>query len=288
MFNEAYSAALQQFKIERLATEVPSESDTEDYSWLGDMPSMREFLGPRVFQQLIVNHYSIRNKDWEVAIEIKRSVFEDDGKVKTIQPRIMDLAAAAARHRYKLLTQNILANNVSYDNVAMFATTHNIGGQGNQSNLLTGTGTTLAQVQADFFAARAALIAFKSESGEHFNIAPKLLVLAPPSLWGVFDQLQNATIISQTENVLKGQFELEINPYLASLSGGDANDWYLLNTLGPIKPFVFQNRRSPDLVGITDPESEHVFKHNTFLWGSSARYNVGNGLWQMAIKTTNT
>jgi phage major head subunit gpT-like protein len=287
-FQEYYAENMRSFPLEDLATVVPSTADTEDYSWLGDFPGMREFLGERVYKALRVLHYSLVNKSWEATIAIKRETFEDDGKLGTIMPRIQGLASAALRHRHKLLMQTILANGVAYDGVAMFATTHATGDSGTQSNLLTGTGVTTAQVTADFRAARAALLGYKTDTGEHFNTQLDLIVLAPQGLFGVFEELQNATLISNTTNVLKGAFKLVISPYLASLTGGDANDWYLINKVGPIKPFIFQDREAPDLVGMTNPEADHVFKYNEYLWGTKARYNTGMGLWQLAVKTTNT
>lgn len=287
-FDEYYASQMRTFPLEDFATTVPSVSDTEDYSWLGDFPSMREFLGERVYKAMRVLHYSLINKSWEATIAIKRETFEDDGKLKTIMPRIQDLASTAVRHKHRLLMETIIANGLAYDGVAMFATTHSTGDSGTQSNLLTGTGVTTAQFAADFRAARAAMMGFKTDTGEHFNAMMDLVVLVPPGLFGVAEELQNATLISNTTNVLKGAFKLFVSPYLASLGSGDANDWYLINRAGPIKPFVFQDRESPDLTGITDPKADHVFKYNEYLWGTKARYNTGYGLWQLAVKTTNT
>jgi phage major head subunit gpT-like protein len=287
-FQEYYASQMRTFPLEDFATVVPSESDTEDYSWLGDFPNMREFLGERVYKAMRVLHYSLVNKTWEATIAIKKETFEDDKKLGTIMPRINELASTAMRHRHRLLMETLLANGVGYDGVAFFATTHVTGDSGTQSNLLTGTGTTIAAITLDFRTARQAMMAFKTDTGEHFNTMMDLVVLAPPALHGIFEELQNATQIANTTNVLKGAFKLFVSPYLASLSGGDANDWYLINRAGAIKPFIFQDRMAPNLIGMTNPESDHVFKFNEYLWGSEGRYNTGYGLWQLATKTTNT
>jgi len=205
-----------------------------------------------------------------------------------LKPRIQGLADAFVRFKHRLLMETLLANGLGYDGIAMFSASHTIGDSGTQSNLLTGTGVTLAQVTADYTAARAAMIGFKTDTGEHFNANLDLTVLCGPALFGVFEQLQKATTISQTTNVLFGGFKLIVSPYLASLTGGDANDWYLLNKVGFLGPLIWQDREMPVLDGITDPESDHVFKYNQYLWGARARSNAGVGLWQLAVKTTNT
>jgi len=57
--------------------------------------------------------------------------------------------------------------------------------------------------------------------------------------------------------------------------------WFLIDASRAIKPVVFQNRQSPQFNSLTDPQSEHVFKKNEFLFGVDSRDNVGFGLWQL-------
>lgn len=43
LFNQAFSE--QKPTYEKVATVVPSASDSETYAWLGDIPGMREWIG---------------------------------------------------------------------------------------------------------------------------------------------------------------------------------------------------------------------------------------------------
>jgi len=282
-FNEYYAAALKEFPLADLVTEVPSTKDTEDYSWLGDLPAVREFVGERVYKGIAVHNYSIKNKTWENTIAIDADTFEDTNQVVQIRPRVQDLAASIVRHKFSLLTTLIEANGTVYDGQALYSNSHSSGESGTQDNLLSGAGTSVANLKTDMIAAKAALRKFKTDTGEYVNAGMNLVVMAPPALEGVFDEFLNATIISQTTNIFKGAAKLIINPYLT-----DANDWYLFNVVGPIKALIFQMREQPSLTAITSPQSDHVFKYNEYLWGTKARYNAGFGLWQLTCKVVNT
>lgn len=62
----------------QIATEVPSSTKTEKYAWLGQMPRIREWIGPRVHQNIAAHDYSITNKPFESTIDVPRDDIEDD------------------------------------------------------------------------------------------------------------------------------------------------------------------------------------------------------------------
>lgn len=64
-------------------------------------------------------------------------------------------------------------------------------------------------------------------------------------------------------------------------NGGTGTTWYLLDVTRPIKPFIFQNRRKPDLKAMTKLDDEHVFTSNEYRFGADCRGNAGVGFWQM-------
>ncbi|WP_411832320.1 Mu-like prophage major head subunit gpT family protein [Pseudoxanthomonas mexicana] len=59
--------------------------------------------------------------------------------------------------------------------------------------------------------------------------------------------------------------------------------WYLLDTTRAIKPIIFQNRKSPQLVSRTGLTDENVFARNEYEFGADSRNNVGFGFWQLAF-----
>lgn len=64
--------------------------------------------------------------------------------------------------------------------------------------------------------------------------------------------------------------------------GGSGPKWYLLDTTRAIKPLIYQSRKSPELIALTDSRDEAVFTRNEYRFGADLRCNVGFGFWQMA------
>lgn len=58
--------------------------------------------------------------------------------------------------------------------------------------------------------------------------------------------------------------------------------WYLLDCSRAVKPLIYQDRRKAELVAQTKVDEGRVFTDNEFVFGASARRNVGYGFWQMA------
>lgn len=269
----------------QVAMEAPSENAQEAYQWLGSVPAMKEWVDEKTLEQLRGFNYSITNKDWEATLQVDRNHIEDD-QLGMYKPRIMELADEAKRHLDELVSL-LLKNGAAtlcYDGQYFFDTDHAEGDSGTQSNKLTGTGVTVAALQTDFRAARAAMWKFKNDRGKpYMRGEPQLQVVCPPDLQGAFEELLNATTIGNTTNVLKGAATLKVNQYLT-----DVNDWFLLNVGAPLKPFIAQMRKRPEFVALDNPNaSETVFMKKKFLYGVEARYNAGYGLWQFGVQTTN-
>ena len=271
----------------QVAMEAPSDTAEENYQWLGDVPAIREWLGDKVIKELKGFQYTLRNKDWESTIGVDRNNIEDD-QLGLYRPRIQQLADEGMRHPDELVSTVRVAGTSAacYDGSYFYLATHSMGKSGTLSNLLGGTGHTLTTVAVDFITARAALRKFKTDTGRPFiRRAGKLdlKVTCPPDLEGVFEALATSTMIGTSDNTLKGAFTYIVDPYLT-----DPTDWYLDYVGSPVKPFVVQMRKRPQFVGMDDPTAEKVFMQKKFLYSVEARYNVGYGLWQYSIKTTNT
>lgn len=275
--------------LPKLATVAPSDKSSETYGWLGDVPAMREFVDERVVGGFTDTSYTITNKTWESTIDIKRSEIEDD-QTKKLPVRINDLAARAKQHADELLYTALVNGTTEngYDAYDFFGTAHPIRGKqtATQSNLLTGTGTTVAALKEDFKAALAAMKNFKDEHAKPFFpggiMASGLIAIVPPGIEFEVREALNSTLINNTSNALQGAVgEVLVSPWFS-----DTNDWYLLYTAMPVKPLIFQDR-----VGIEFSQmlwdNETGFLRETGYFGVRGRYNVGYGLWQCAVKTTN-
>lgn len=84
ILDHMYSAAFQRGLKEAtpdngfFTTEHRTTGRYTDYSWLGDVPDLRQWLGPRQFGSLTSHQYTIGMRTWERAIEVKRIDIEDD------------------------------------------------------------------------------------------------------------------------------------------------------------------------------------------------------------------
>ena len=260
-----------------------STSNKENYGWLGSVPNLTEWKDERTLHGLRDFDYELPNKHYEATLQVDRDNLADD-QLGAIKIRIADLARKAKLHPRKLFFEALLAGTTElcYDGQFFFDTDHSEGDSGTQSNLLTGTGTTLAQLQTDFIAARAAMENFKDDQGEPLNEGElSLYIVAPPALRGRFEELINASIISNTTNTLKGAAKL-----LTTSRITDVNDWYLIETSGTLKPFIKQIRQSPVFEAL-EGNSDRGFMSKRFAYGIDHRMGFGYGLWQKAIKTTN-
>ncbi len=291
-FVKAYLAAMAWWP--KIATEVPSSSSQEKYGWLGSSPAMREWTDERVPKGLLDHEYTIVNKDWESTIAVDRNAFKDD-QLGAVQIRISDLASRARVHPNSLLSTLIIdgESTLCYDGQFFFDTDHVEGESGTQSNDLTYNASdpnavTQAEFASAFEAAREKLAGFKDDRGEpfHENAASSLIVMVPPALWGVGEKtLEQDTLAGNESNVLKGAYELLVNPHLT-----DGTKWYLFKTDSYILPFILQMREMVKLLQVGVKEGEDVdyvrFMRKHMFFGAEARYNVGYGLWQNAVLTT--
>ena len=63
---------------ERIATVVPSSTKEQKYGWLGKVPNVREWIGPRAIQNLMQADYSIKEKALELTLGVDRDDIETD------------------------------------------------------------------------------------------------------------------------------------------------------------------------------------------------------------------
>ncbi len=290
-FNEAFHAFANQLPWKDMAMEVKSNTDTETHNWLGTVPVMQDVTGKELeLENLFAFNYSIANLTYKAGIPVNRATFEDD-KLGLITPKLRQLAQEAARHPGQLIFNLPVDNGLAFDATAFFADTRVIGRSANIDNILVGTGTTVAQFQADLAAARAAMRLFQDDMGRPMNLVPNILMV-PAGLEQVAYQAVNANQGDIRDPVTPATIDgairaagylILVNPYLV-----DANDWYALHSSGEFKPFIYQTRISPALEGVTNPNTESGVIRDTFIYSVRARYNVGYGDPRLAIRTTNT
>lgn len=122
-FNAAHAAAKPLWP--QLATTVPSSTKEEQYSWLGQFPRLREWVGDRVIKNLKAYGYSIKNRKFESTISVPRDDIEDDS-YGLFKPLFEEMGNATASHPDELLFELILSGFVTkcYDGRPFFDTSH--------------------------------------------------------------------------------------------------------------------------------------------------------------------
>lgn len=276
-----------------IATRVNSQTETENYAWLNDVPQMKEFLGDRIFEELRASTYTLTNKTYEQSVGLDRHKIDDDN-YGFYTPVAQRVARKAARHPDVLLVEllNAAESTVCYDGQFFYDTDHVEGDSGTQSNDLTSTVVSTSAVTAEefrtaFHAALIQMMGFKTDQGDYL-IEPspagfvngEFKVLVPLELFEVAHEAMSINLGSGG-----GDFHrlaiAEVIP-LPRMSSSVKFD--LVYTGDVLRPFIFQDRAalSFQTKGADDIETK-LIKVMT-----EARYQVGFGLWQYAVRTTFT
>lgn len=262
---------------------VSSDGAYEDY-WIPDTAGrIREWLDEIVYSDGKDYSFQIYNKDWGGGFKVKRSTLSDSKKYLggNIESWIRSLAREWVYFPDDFVYQLISTNGNAFDGSAFFANSRLIDTGSNViDNIISGTGTTQAQIIADYEDAYNQLIGFKDRNNRPFNPNPKIALFIPAHLKFTFETIfsPKAQILSQSSNIMAGEVELIIN-YQQSNSD---NDWYLINTNATLKPFVIQERELPNW-NMKDEEDNVNIKYFT-----TGRYGYGYGNPMAIVKVDNS
>lgn len=270
VFNESFELADKDANYSKIATIMESNNATEHYAWLGDFPSMREWVDERTLSDLTAYDYSIKKKDWEVTIEVDRDDIIFD-RINMVKPRIVDMANSVPYHYDEMLIGLLSANGICFDGKAFFAADHAYGGI-TYSNI-----GDKKLTQESFLAARTGMMTIKSDTGRNMFIKPNLLIV-PPELELTALKIIAADQENGSSNLTKGMTELIVSPFITNPNG-----WYLLDTARAIRPLILQITKKPEFVAMNKPEDERAFMAKKFRYGVDTMDNAGYGLWQLAF-----
>ena len=109
----------------KVAMEVSSANKSNTYTWLGDFPQLREWVGDREYKSMKAQSYEIQNKLWESTVGIDRQDVEDDNLGHV--PLISRSRGEAVVESYNQIVYGLLKdgeNIVGYDGQNFFDTEH--------------------------------------------------------------------------------------------------------------------------------------------------------------------
>lgn len=280
IFNDAFNAAPSQWNL--VAMEVPSNGKSNTYAWIEKFPKLRKWLGDKVIKQLSAHAYTVQNDDFEATIAIDRNDIEDDNiGIYKSQAQIAGESSArwADELVFSALTQGF--NQKCYDEKTFYAPNHETS-NGKSKKLVSNKldikldASSFEGARKSYGAARTMMQSMKDNEGRSLNLNPNVLVV-PPAL------ADEANVLMTTDRLEDGK----PNPYKGTAKVVVSNDletdteWHLLDASKAIKPIIFQPRKKPVFVAMTDISSESVFMRREFKFGAA-----GYGLWQMAIGST--
>ena len=273
-FNKSFENI--QSNHQKVATIVPSTTGEQDYKWLGQMPSMKEWIGEREIQALAAYDYSIKNKKFEMTLGIPKDDIEDD-KYGVYTPLFSNMGEAAALHPDELVFGSMMNGfeKKCYDGLSFFHTDHKVGDK-------TYSNRSDEKLTRDSYKkARAAIMSICGDKGKSLKLVPDLLVVSP-ALEEAAKLILEADQIEGTSNVLKNTAKILVEPMLAE----HPEYWFLLCTNRFLKPFIYQIRKAIKFTSLTKDTDENVFLLDEFLYGADGRSNAGYGFWQMAYGST--
>lgn len=276
---------------QRISSEISSKSKSNTYGWIASQLVLRQWLGPRVAQNLSEHDYTLKNQKYEGTVELLRDDLEDDILGVFEGQALPGLAEATRKHPDTLLAALLAQNPNGYDGVSFFNTSHpayNSGVAYSNDIATTGSGGLLTgDIVSTVFADMASYI---GENGLPLKVRPSILMVPPQREKDALVVMQSTTYAvpgttgasATVENVLKGWAEVLVVPELAA----SPTVVYFVDARKPIKPFVYQKRTAPEFVAKQDPSDPKVFEEDVFQYGVRIRDNVGVSLPFLCARVT--
>lgn len=143
-FNEGFEGYPSMHRT--VAMEVNSSAKEEHYGWLGQFPSVREWLGDRIIHSLEAHDHIIKNRKFELTVAAQREVLEDD-RYGIYAPMVREIGRSVAEHPDSLVFELLKAGFTTecYDGQYFFDTDHpsqvSSGSPESVSNFQGGSGT---------------------------------------------------------------------------------------------------------------------------------------------------
>lgn len=278
----------------RVANLFNSDQASEKYAWLGQVPSMRQWVGGRQAKGLSTYSIEIANIDFEATLKILIRDLRRD-KTSQIEVRIGELATRANAHWASLLSALIAAGDSTncYDGKKFFAGNHTEGKSGTQSNLLTvdvvdEDSPTSGEFEAAILEAVEGFYALKDDQGEPINENARdfEVLVGPQHFSKAAAALKNPVIIdgstSRTNTLVNlggYNFGLSVVGRLADVGA----NFFVFRADGDTKGLIMQQEQQPTVEAIAEG-SELAFNDKCHHYGVHAIRNAGYGYWQRAMQ----
>ena len=318
VYNRAFAqAASRRPKFADAVKVLPSGQRLESYAWANAAPLMSRWEGDKRFTPITTHRQEIINADWQVTLPVDRNLIEDD-QIGGIMQQIETMGMLAAWNHVRVAIREVLLQNpVAHDGQKLIA---NTAGNRKFDNDLDGSGIDLANLAEDLEAAETAMMLFQGDNGEPFEWMPNAIV-CHPKLRRRFEMLMTSRTLpvatgsqgdradtaraagaAEVGNPYMGEYMVIPEPRLGLTgyrTGADSratvNSWYLLATMYPVGPIVWQERKAPRFVSNTRgmmgsggaDMSDAEYMRRELRYGAEARGEAAAGIPSMIVRTYN-
>jgi hypothetical protein len=286
----------------RISVELQSDREVEELAWLGQVPTMRRWIGGRMEEHLNKYTLNIRNYEYEATLPISVPDLRRD-KTGQLRQRVADLAARTATHWNTLLGQWITAGEagtlgLAYDGQFFFDTDHNESGT-NQTNDLTATEvpsanvattSTLTTTEAAGIITEtiAYMMSLTDDRGEPINQNPTSVLILATKV-GHYNGLKTALGVnnlgtgSGNNNPLLAWQDYTINvQYVPTrVTAADKLYFFFGNPEMGSTPLIRTSE-----TGVTTGIIDERLKNNREVFCVNASRGVGYGMWQKSALVT--
>ncbi len=262
---------------QKLATEVPSDSDKEEYDWLGASPPLSEWKDKRQLRGLRPYALTLTNQDWEATLEINRNAFSDN-KLGHIPMRVRGLTRSYLKGVIKSVFEKLnggASDAATFDAAYFFHATRTIGDSGTINNIAAGAyAAAESNIRTGFNVALAQMMNFCDDWGTKMGLVPDTVICAPVMYMLIKKALTMPAISGSIPAEAEFVKQIVVSPWLTSGTTA-GHDWYIACTTEEIKPVIFQNRQKPEVTSLDKPDDHDNFMAKTLYYGVDARYTVG-------------
>jgi len=265
-----------------------SDEETEEYAWLGQVPSMSEWGEGRNYVGLSEESVQIRNVHHEAGIEMPVSVIRRD-KTSQAEVRIRELARRTVTHWNGLVMQTLLDNPTAYDGHYLISGSHRVSNTVAVSSVGSTSISSAEDAAAVIMGGIQQLLQMTDDGGEYLNeSARNFVVITPVEIMGhVATAISDRGYGQDSENPLEGSgfsISMATSPRFSGSDMPNASDGgglYVVRTDAQLKPMIRQQEEGtePDL-DVIGEGSELEQDDKVHHYGVDAWRGVGPGYFE--------
>jgi phage major head subunit gpT-like protein len=247
---------------------VPSKGALEAYPSILVTGTMREWVGPRLINDLDGKMMKVINRDFEHTERVKRNNIKDD--LVGLYPPVFRAIGINANNLWPRLGTEALTDQTAlwvddktfYISTSSGASARRLGKSGVMVNK-----TTNSLSEANYETARSLMMGFLGADGEPLGLVPTHLMVGPSNEKTGRQIVKASLVVSggvAVSNVHQDEVELEVNPRLVGTAAGY---WFLLCLNRGFMPVAVQQREINPLVAYDQDHDLCVKDHNENHYG---------------------